>query len=265
MQREGFVSLLLCLTLCGCGTVRSHGQISSGDAPAEPVPQKDVSSVLQEAPLDTATYLPESLIEELRFRMLNGSDTYEVFQSLEIGRSLSEEEAAVLAPDLFSDDSTDDTVYSTYHAVDFDNDGIEDLFVCRRMGMGSMGMFSYDFYQGLSDGTYVQTDSMETYMVSPLFISWDASSYLLCLQWDQCSKNGIWQESYIGLSVTAFADGRAQETAWLTFDPTVLWTEAIYDETGIQTGWAEGAPEDRNITLSVYTREINTDFPLSSH
>lgn len=265
MQREGLVSLLLCLTLCGCGAPRSQGQIPGGDVPAEPVPQEDVSSVLQEAPLDTATYLPESLIEELRFRMLNGSDTYEAFQSLEIGRSLSEEEAAVLAPDLFSDDSTDDAVYSTYHAVDFDDDGIEDLFVCRRMGMGSMGMFSYDFYQGLSDGTYVQTDSMETYMVSPLFISWDASSYLLCLQWDQCSKNGIWQESYIGLSVTAFADGRAQETAWLTFDPTALWTEAVCDETGIQTGWAEGAPEDRNITLSVYTRGINTVFPLPAH
>lgn len=85
------------------------------------------------------------------------------------------------------------------------------------------------------------------------------------MQWDQCSKNGIWQESYIGLSVTAFADGRAQETAWLTFDPTALWTEAIYDETGIQTGWAEGAPDDRNITLSVYTRGINTDFPLPAH
>lgn len=255
--KELLACLLLSLTLCGC---------TASDVPQQTAEPTSQTAVLEEhVPLDTVTFLPESLIEELRTRMLSGSDTYEDFEALCSERKLSEETVSAVAPELLYSVEARDALYSDYSAVDFDSDGVEDIFVLRRMGQGSMGMISLSFWQGHPDGSHENKYCMEDYLSSPLFISWEGLSYLLCLQWDHLSKNGIQQESYTGLSVTSFADGQPQETAWLTFDPTVLWTTGVYDDTGTQTGWAEGAPEDRVITLSVYTRGVNTDFPLPAH
>lgn len=264
--KELLACLLLSLTLCGCGATGDAGPAKLPDTPAPEADLSDSDPAVEEAPpLDTVTFLPEGLIEELRDRMLSGSDTYEDFEVLCSERKLSEETVLAMAPELLYSVEAREALYSDYSAVDFDNDGVEDIFVLRRMGQGSMGMLSLSFWQGHPDGSHENKYCMEDYLSSPLFISWDGLSYLLCLQWDHLSKNGIQQESYTGLSVTSFADGQPQETAWLTFDPTVLWTTGVYDDTGTQTGWAEGAPEDREITLSVYTRGVNTDFPLPAH
>lgn len=54
MPRWRFASLLLCLTLCGC---------TVSDAPQKAAEPSSQAAVLQDTPLDTVTYLPESLIE----------------------------------------------------------------------------------------------------------------------------------------------------------------------------------------------------------
>ncbi|WP_298018273.1 hypothetical protein [uncultured Dysosmobacter sp.] len=269
----------LLLLLSGCGIIRevlpeqaaasSREETASAEEilPAEaPLPEEEAAADdLESGPLETVTYLPESLIQDLYTRMLNGTDTYEDFEPLLAERELSEEETAALAPELLTSVYAEHAIYSTYYAVDFDNDGIEDIYVHRRMGMGSMGMFRSSFYRGLSDGTYESAYFTENCMSLPMFISWEGKNYLLCLQWDQPSKDGIRQESYIGLSVSVFVDGWEQESAGLFFDPTALWTEGLYDESGTQIGWEEGAPADRDISLAVYTRGINTDFALPVH
>lgn len=265
MPWRRFVSLLLCLTLCGCGAARSKVQSPDGDVPAEPASQADTPSVLQDAPLDTVTCLPESLIEELRALILKSSEPYTDLAPLKVGQALSDEEAAALAPDCLSSSDSEAPVYSVCYAVDFDNDSTEDLFVDRKMGMGTMGMHDVQFWRGLPDGTYVQTDGLETYMSSPLFITWENRTYFLLVQYDFPAKSDVAQFTFAGLDVMFFDHGRIQESACLTFDPTVLWTESIYDETGTQPGWIEGAPENRDVTLSVYTRGINTDFSAPVH
>lgn len=274
MKRTILVYLLLCVLLSGCGAAQEAQQEQSLSGPSAetalteeslPTETQAETDALESGPLETVTYLPKSLIDELYARMLNGTDTYEDFKSLAVERQLSEEETAALAPELLTCDNTADAVYSSYYAVDFDNDGIGDIFAYRRMGMGSMGMFRSSFCRGLSDGTYESAYFTEDCMSFPMFISWEEKNYLLRLHWDQPSKDGFWQESYIGLSVSAFADGWEQETAWLTFDPTALWTQGVYDETGTQAGWVEGAPADREISLAVYTRGVNTDFSLPVH
>lgn len=267
MSGKGRLACLLsCLLLSGCGAA---GDAGPAELPEVPAPEADLSgndlTAETPQPLDTVTCLPESLIEELRDRMLSGRDTYEDFEALSAERELSEEAVAAAAPELSSSIEAQDAIYSIYSAVDFDNDGTEDIFALHRMGQGSMGMLLLSFWQGRPNGSFKKQYFSEEYLCSPLFISWEGHSYLLCQQRDHPSKDGIWQESYTGLSVTAFLNGQPQETAWLTFDPTVLWTEGVYDDTGMQTGWVEGAPEDRELTLSVYTRGVNTDFPLPAH
>ena len=98
-----------------------------------------------------------------------------------------------------------------------------------------------------------------------LFISWEDKTYFLTVQHDLLSKSGVSQFTFTGLGIALLEDGQRLEEAWLTFDPTALWTEGIYDDAGTQTGWVEGSPKDREISLSVYTRGINTDFSLPVH
>lgn len=256
MPWRRFVSLLLCLTLCGC-TVSDEPQKA-----AEPSSQ---AAVLQDTPLDTVTYLPESLIEALRALILKSSEPYTDLAPLDVGQMLSEDEAAALSPDCLSSSDPDASDYSIFYAVDFDNDSTKDLFIDRKTGMGTMGMHDLQFWRGLPDGTYIQTGSLETYMSSPLFINWENQIYLLLVQYDFPSKSDVAQFTFTGLDIMLFSNGQILESACLTFDPTALWEEGIYDEDGTQTGWIEGAPEERDVTLSVYTRGVNTDFPLPAH
>ena len=256
MPWRRFFCLLLCLTLPGC---------TSSDEPQEAAEPSSQTAALQDTPLDTVTYLPESLIEELRALILKSSEPYTDLTLFSVGKTLSQDEAAALVPDClsFSDPAASD--YSICYAVDFDNDSMEDLFIDRKTGMGTMGMHDLQFWRGQPDGTYVQTASLETYMSSPLFIDWENQIYLLLVQYDFPSKSDVAQFTFTGLDIMLFSNGQIQESACLTFDPTALWTEGIYDEAGTQTGWIEGAPEERDVTLSVYTRGINTDFSASLH
>lgn len=265
MRRRLLCLLALCGLLSGCGGLQSQEPSQAGGADeAGTAPEEEVT-VSESAPLETASYLPESLIQELRDRMQNGTDSYEELVPLQAGRELSAEEAAALAPESLDCESAASAVYSSYCAVDFDNDGVEDLFVNRRMGSGTMGMFSEEFWHGLPDGSYAQTDSTETYMCDTLFIAWEGKTYLLTVQHDLLSKSDVSQFTFTGLGVSLFENGQRLEEAWLAFDPTALWTEGVYDDAGTQTGWVEGAPENRDISLSVYTRGINTDFSPPVH
>lgn len=265
MPWRRFASLLLCLTLCGCGATDPRVRSPSVDAPTEAASQADTPSVLQDTPLDTVTYLPESLIEEMRALILKSSEPYTDLAPLDVGQMLSEDEAAALAPDCLSSSDPDASDYSIFYAVDFDNDSTKDLFIDRKTGMGTMGMHDLQFWRGLPDGTYIQTGSLETYMSSPLFVDWDNRTYLLLVQYDFPDKSDVTQLTFTGLDIMLFDNGQIQESACLTFDPTALWEEGIYDEDGIQTGWIEGAPEERDVMLSVYTRGINTDFSAFLH
>lgn len=256
MPRWRFASLLLCLTLCGC---------TVSDAPQKAAEPSSQAAVLQDTPLDTVTYLPESLIEELRALILKSSEPYTDLAPLDVGQMLSEDEAAALAPDCLSSSDPDASDYSIFYAVDFDNDSTKDLFIDRKTGMGTMGMHDLQFWRGLPDGTYTQTVTLETYMSSPLFVDWDNRTYLLLVQYDFPDKSDVAQFTFTGLDIMLFDNGQIQESACLSFDPTALWEEGIYDEDGTQTGWIEGAPEDRDIMLSVYTRGINTDFSAFLH
>ena len=257
MRRRLLCLLALCGLLSGCQKQKPSQPGTPDEASAVPV--EDASS-LESDPSEIVTYLPESLIQELRDRMQNGTDSYEDLVPLQVGRELSEEEVSVLVPECLNCESAASAVYSSYCAVDFDNDGVEDLFANRRMGTGTTGMFSEEFWRGLPDGSYAQTDSAETYMCDILFITWEYKTYLLTVQHDLLSKSDVSQFTFIGFGGALFEDGQRLEEAWLTFDPTVLWTEGVYNDAGTQTGWVEGAPENRDISLSVYTRGINTDF-----
>lgn len=251
-----FVSLLLCLLLCGC---------TAFDEPQKAAEPSSQAAVLQDTPLDTVTYLPESLIEELRALVLKSPEPYMDLAPLDVGQMLSEDEAAALVPDCLSSSDPDASDYSIFYAVDFDNDSTKDLFIDRKIGMGTMGMHDLQFWQGLPDGTYVQTGSLETYMSSPLFVDWDNQTYLLLVQYDFPVKSDVAQFTFTGLDIMLFDNGQIQESACLAFDPTALWEEGIYDEAGTQIGWIEGAPEERDVMLSVYTRGINTDFSAFLH
>ena len=262
MRRHLLCLLVLCGLLSGCQS-QAPSQPDDSDE-AEAVPVEDVP-VLEGDPLEAVAYLPETLIQELRDRMQEGTDTYEDLVPLQAGRELSEEEVAALAPECLNCESAASAVYSSYCAVDFDNDGMEDVFANRRMGCGAMGMFSEEFWRCQPDGSYMQTDRKEAYMGDPLFINWEDCVYFLTVQHDLCSKSDISQFAFIGIGVTLLENGQRLEEAWLTFDPTVLWTEGIYDDAGTQTGWVEGAPKGRDISLSVYTRGINTDFSPPIH
>ena len=266
MRRRLLCLLAVCGLLSGCGMAQKPQMPSPpGKADAAGPSATENTPIAESAPLEAVTYLPESLIQELRDRMLNVMDPYEDFVSLGVGRELSEEEAAALDPECLNSERAASAVYSSYYAVDFDNDGVEDLFVNRRMGSGTMGMFSEEFRRGLPDGSYAQTDSAEMYMCDILFIAWEGRTYFLTIQHDLLSKSNVSQFAFTGIGVSLFEDGQRLEEAWLTFDPAVLWTEGIYDDTGTQIGWVEGAPEDRDLSLSVYTRGINTDFSPPVH
>ena len=266
MRRRLLCLLALCGLLSGCGGPQSQESSQAGDADKTGTAPAEEAPVSEIAPLETVTRLPESLIQELYDRMRDGRDTYTDFTPLQAARRLSEEEAVILLPECVRCEDAASALYNSYYAVDFDNDGVEDIFVNRRMGSGTMGRFSEEFWQGRPDSSYTQTDIGEAYMCDALFITWEDQTYFLTVQHDLLSKSNVSQFTFTGLSIALFEDGQRLEEAWLTFDPTVLWTEGIYDDTGAQTGWVEGAPKDRDISLSVYTRGANTDFsPLSTN
>ena len=265
MRRRLLCLLMLCGLLSGCGSPQRQEPSQADDTDEVSAASAEEPPVSESAPLETVTYLPASLIQELRNRMQDGSDSYEDFVPLEVGRELSEKEVAALAPECLNCENAVSAVYSSYRAVDFDNNGVEDLFTNRRMGNGTMGMFLEEFWRCLPDGSYTQTDSAETYMHDVLFISWEDKTYFLTVQHDLLSKSGVSQFTFTGLGIALLEDGQRLEEAWLTFDPTALWTEGIYDDAGTQNGWVEGSPKDREISLSVYTRGINTDFSLPVH
>ena len=188
MRRRLLCLLALCGLLSGCQKQKPSQPGTPDEASAVPV---DDASSLESDPSEIVTYLPESLIQELRDRMQNGTDSYEDLVPLQVGRELSEEEVSVLVPECLNCESAASAVYSSYCAVDFDNDGVEDLFANRRMGTGTTGMFSEEFWRGLPDGSYAQTDSAETYMCDILFITWEYKTYLLTVQHDLLSKSDV--------------------------------------------------------------------------
>ena len=257
-MRRVWPLLLLCALLTGCGAP------PPADLPPEPA-LEEPEAPEKGGPLDRVTRLPQSLVDELRRRMAAGEDACEDFLPLRADRNLSREEAAAMAPEAVNCTPADWAILSFYSAVDFDNGGIEDLFVNRTMGQGTMGMHRKEFWRGLPGGAYDCAYYEEDCMALPLFITWEGRSYQIVSYFDMCSKDEIAQVSHIGVSAACFADGWAQEYAYLTFDPAALWTEGIYDGAGEQTGWTDVLPQDGDITLEVYTRGVNTDFPLPVH
>ena len=256
-MRRPWALLLLWALLSGCGAPPPAEAPETAAVLAEPEAPEEGG------PLDRVTHLPQSLIDELRRRVAAGEDAYEDFLPLRADRDLTEEEAAALAPEALDDEELDQ--YDFYSAVDFDNDGIEDLFVDRKTGYGTMGMHLMEFWHGLSGGTYECAYYEEDYLALPLFLTWEGRNYYIRLRFSLVCKNEVSQFSPIGLSAACFSEGRPQERAFLTFDPAALWTEGVYDDAGTQTGWVDVLPEEDDITLEVYTRGVNTVFPLPSH
>lgn len=260
--KELLACLLLSLTVCGCGATGDAGPAKLPDTPAPEADLSDSDPAVEEAPpLDTVAFLPEGLIEELRDRMLSGSDTYEDFELLRIDRELSSETVAELAPECLCNE-----VYSlvdAYYAVDFDNDGIEDIFANRQVSMRATGLCFQEFWRGLSDGSYVLIYALDTYMNDPLFLTWEGRTYYLSVQRKLLDE---WSEvrhyTNIGLNVIFFDQGLPQESVWLSPDPAALWN--IY-HLGPQPDCLENSPGGQELTLSVYTRGVNTDFPLPVH
>ena len=88
MRRRLLCLLALCGLLSGCGGLQSQEPSQAGGADeAGTAPEEEVT-VSESAPLETASYLPESLSQELRDRMQNGTDSYEELVPLLAGREL---------------------------------------------------------------------------------------------------------------------------------------------------------------------------------
>lgn len=229
MKRLLIAGLFLCLLLAGCRKA--------------PEPPPEETPVPGGAALDAVTYLPEDLLDELEGRMQDGKNSSSDFDDIRTGRRLTEEEASALPPEVLDSDHITHALLTSWESVDYDNDGVEDIFASARWGMGSMGMFHDCFFRGLPDGGFESPYYDELCMTTPMFIAWEGQNYFLALRRDQRpAEAGGWEEVDIGMQVSCFADGWEQERVYLNLDP----------ETG-------------EITREVYTLGVNTEFPLPTH
>lgn len=195
-----WAGLALCLLLSGCGCT------FAGNLPVVK-PLKTVRS--HRFSQAEAICIPAALAADLRLRVEEGRAAYEDFTPVE---------RAVPAPVLGEEQALDED--SRFYAVDFDNDGQEDLFSYTRRGMGAAGIVRWTFRPGGGrEASYYQDVSMTT----PIFIAWEGKNYLLSLFQDP--------ESDAVLSVTVFAGGWPAEELRMSLDPAdERITETIFRE-----------------------------------
>lgn len=169
--------------------------------------------------LENDNPIPASLSEYLSGYILKSKEELrDVMTALVSDRELTIEEVKELAKDniaikneLLSITSISDGV-GIWLAVDADNDGIEDIFLCEYMG-GSLGSVYYYLFAGQEDGGYELTDCQEELKKEFAFINWEGRNYLAKTTWEFTKK------VFDGISLEYYESGSYQGGVWLSITP----------------------------------------------
>lgn len=152
--------------------------------------------------------------------------------------------------------------------ADADNDGIEDVFLCKYLG-GTLGSVYYYLFAGQEDGSYELTDSQEELKKEFAFINWDGKNYLAKTTREftkkvfdgillECYENGSYQGG-VWLSITpqSGADARRIETSYVKEEGHHSLEEKLQELSGsynpeesISPGTAESVDEEADYPRS---------------
>ena len=201
----------------------------------EPVEEEPIAAEEEEGhkepkviPEDLLAYLEEAWFAEDREEKIKEIAAYPVEGYL----SVEEAEAFLNSPDLASPEFIERYGEGLLHSpggtsllrVDGDNDGIEDIYLHVWDG-GSSGIQDRFFFQGQEDGTFVYTSHSGTMAWKSAFVEWEGRNYLLEPNYDYTF------ESYDGLTVICYQDGRIVEEVFLQVEAKEYKTDVIiYDE-----------------------------------
>lgn len=228
MKRWAVICILLCVVFSGCKS-------------DEPVPPPEETPVPGGAALDAVTYVPEMLLAELEARMQDGKNDRVDYGDLLVGENVTGNHQQM--QDFEKRAREMDCYICSFYEVDFDNDGLLDVYGDYTMSPSVMSLNKIEFYRALPEGGYDDTVYfMENYMGYPFFIQWDGSNYCVYMRWDRYLQDDTERPVFLGMQVSCFADGWEQERVYLNLDP----------DTG-------------EITRDVYTLGVNTEFPLPTH
>lgn len=152
--------------------------------------------------------IPESLKTELKPLVpLEKKVIQEKLTSLATGRELTGEEVVALSKDNkdIYKRLMDAAIYGSegwdiWQEVDADNDGISDVFLRQYTG-GSGGFVSYYLFKGNEDGTYTESENIESVREDFTFIRWEDKNYFVRITFDYSQK------IYNGIVLYAFSDG----------------------------------------------------------
>lgn len=92
--------------------------------------------------------------------------------------------------------------------VDADNDGTEDVMLCRYLG-GSCGPVDYILFRGLEDGTYEKTDMQPRIKEEFAFIRYEGRNYLARTTYHFGKK------IYDGIELDYYKEGKYQGSVWI--------------------------------------------------
>lgn len=112
--------------------------------------------------------------------------------------------------------------------VDWDNDGIEDIFAWYRDG-GSMGNSTRHFLQGQSDGSFQCTTVFENITQEIFFLNYDDTVYLVETDFD------YYRKTINGFCVSLYGNGELLEAVRITeyvetYEPVIAYQASGYGE-----------------------------------
>ncbi len=161
-------------------------------------------------------YIPDELINILKkyVHLDFGTSFISWIDEVKI-KELTVDEVKKISFDVFNKVYDEEAVSQWYYQVDFDNDGILDIVVYSKWGMGRLGFTETYFFQQIANGQYNKTYQMNTTASITKFIQYNKNNYIMNLDMRDYEVSEL-EYDYYNCELYYFKEGYPQETVRIT-------------------------------------------------